>query len=88
MGTFTPVEGQLYKIRSGLNNNLVLDVSQNHQDMNKMIIWQDNNGANQKFTFKSVGNGLWGIFCVKNGLTLELPSGNQGTRAHVHQPNK
>jgi len=87
-GGFQPIEGQLYKIKSALGHNLVLDVSQNPNNFNKIIVWTDNNGANQKFSFKNVGNGKWGIFCVKNGLTVEVPEGHQGTRAHVSQPNK
>jgi len=39
-----------------------------------MILWQDSNSANQKFTFKSAGNGKWGIFCAKNGLNVEINS--------------
>jgi len=38
-----------------------------------MNLWQDSNTANQKFTFKSFGEGKWKIVCAKEGLTVELP---------------
>ena len=69
-GGFQPVEGQLYKLLSGMGHNLVLDVSQLGHELNKMIVWTDNNGANQKFLFRNVGNGKWGIFSAKNGMTV------------------
>lgn len=75
-GGFQPIEGQIYKLSTALNPTFVLDVSQNPNDFNKLILWPDSNGANQKFIFKSVGDGKWGIFCAKNGLTVELPHAN------------
>lgn len=87
-GGFQPVEGQLYKFVCALNPQFVLDVSQNPNDFNKLILWPDNNGANQKFILKSVGGGKYGIFCAKNGLTVELPDANKGSRVQCSQPNK
>lgn len=87
-GGFQPVEGQLYKLVCGLDPNFVLDVSQNPNDYNKLILWPDSNGANQKFTLKSVGGGKYGIFCAKNGMTVEIPDGNNGARVQCSQPNK
>ena len=85
---FQPVEGQLYKFVCALNPQFVLDVSQNPNDFNKLILWPDNNGANQKFILKNVGGGKYGIFCAKNGLTVELPDANKGSRVQCSQPNK
>ena len=65
-----------------------MDVSQQPNDLNKLIVWTDNGQANQRFTFKNAGNGRWGMFSAKNGLTVEIPSGNNGTRVHCSQPNK
>jgi hypothetical protein len=65
-----PVEGQTYKLLSGLGHNLALDVSGNPNDHNKLLVWEDHNGPNQKFTLKSVGNGRWGLFSLKNGHTV------------------
>lgn len=67
---------------------MVLDVSQNPNDFNKLIIWKDNGQANQKFQFKKVGNGKWGMFCAKNGMTVEVSNGNNGGRVGCGQPNK
>ena len=85
---FQPNENKLYKIMSGLGHNLVLDVSQQPNDLNKLIVWTDNGQANQRFTFKNAGNGRWAMFSAKNGLAVEIPSGNNGTRVHCSQPNK
>ena len=85
---FQPVEGQLYKLVCALNPQFVLDVSQNPNDFNKLILWPDNNGANQKFILKNIGGGKYGIFCAKNGLTVELPNSNKGSRVQCSQPNK
>ena len=78
----------MYKLVSAKDSTFVMDVSQNPNDFNKLIIWPDSNGANQKFTFKNVGNGKWGIFCAKNGMTVEMPSGNREARVQCAQPNK
>ncbi len=65
-----------------------MDVSQNPNDFNKLILWKDSNNANQKFILRSVGGGKYGIFSAKNGMTIELPDANKGTRVHCSQPNK
>ena len=49
---------------------MVLDVSQNPNDYNKLIVYAWNKNNNQKFYFKSVGGNKFGIFCVANNQTL------------------
>ncbi len=85
---FHPVEGKNYKIWSAVAPGLLLDVSQNPNDFNQLIIWNDNGQANQRFQFKNAGNGRWGIFCAKNGMTVEVKDGNNGARLICSQPNK
>ena len=67
---------------------LVLDLSGNPNDHNRLILWNDNGQANQRFQFKNAGNGRWGIFCAKNGMTVEVAGGNNGDRVGCGQPNK
>lgn len=60
----------LYRFTSGLDSDMVLDVSQNPKQMNSMILYKWNNGANQKFSIRSVGNNKYSFFCSKNGMTV------------------
>lgn len=53
-----------------MDKDMVLDVSQNPSELNKTIVYQWNDGANQKFAIKSVGNGKYAIFCAKNNMVL------------------
>lgn len=87
---FVPQDNVLYKLVSGLDDDMVLDVSQNPQAMNSMIIYKWNNGANQKFAFRSVGNNKYAIFCSKNNMTVEVQEGknNDGAPVVCSQPNK
>jgi len=83
-----PVEGKQYKIYSALGNGLVLDVSQSPNELNQLIVWKDNGQANQRFIFKSTGDGKWGMFSAKNGMTVEVNDGGNSARAICGQPNK
>ena len=58
--------------------------------MNKAIIYDWNNGANQKFAFRAVGGGKYAIFNAKTNQTLEVPKGStkNGEQIHCSQPNK
>lgn len=53
-----------------MKKNMVLDISQNPKDLNKAIIYQWNDGLNQKFAIRSVGDGKYAIFCAKNNMVL------------------
>ena len=87
---FVPQENVLYKIVTALDEGMVLDISQNKTELNKAIIWEWNNGLNQKFAIRSVGNGRYALFSAKSNLTLEIPKGStkNGEQVHVNQPNK
>ncbi len=75
---------------TALDENMVLDISQNKAELNKAIIFEWNNGANQKFAIRSVGNGRFAIFSAKGNQTLEVPKGStkNGEQIHASQPNK
>lgn len=88
--SWTPIQGAHYKIVSGLSSHMVLDVSQNPHDYNHLIIYEWNGGANQQFTFHSIGGNKFGIFSAKTHQTVEVPNGSQhnGSRIVCSQPNK
>lgn len=88
--TFVPQDNCLYRFISGLDSDMVLDVSQNPQAMNSIILYKWNNGPNQKFAFRSVGPNKYAIFCSKNNMTVEVPEGknNDGAQIVCSQPNK
>jgi len=85
---FYPSEGIQYKFVSASDSKFVLDCSGNQHDFNNLIAYLDNNQPNQHFTFKNAGNGKWRIFCVSNGLTIELTNRDRATRVRCSQPNK
>lgn len=88
--SWSPIQGSHYKIVSGLSSKMVLDVSQSQHEHDHLIIYEWNNGANQKFYFQSLGGNKYGIFSSKNHQTVEVPQGSQhnGTRIVCGQPNK
>lgn len=88
--TFVPQDTFLYRITSGLDQDMVLDISQNHEQLNTAIVYKWNNGANQKFAFRSVGSGKFAIFSAKNNMTLQVAqcSYNNGVQIVAGQPSK
>jgi hypothetical protein len=87
---FIPQENVLYRISTALDPDMVLDVSQDAKNLNKMIIYDWNNGQNQKFAIRSVAPGKYAFFCAKNNMTVEVPKGStkNGEQIHLSQPNK
>lgn len=88
--SWAPIQGQQYRIVSGLSSKMVLDVSQSQHDHNHLIIYESNNGANQRFYFQSIGGNKYGIFSAKTHQTVEVPQGSSqnGTRIVCSQANK
>jgi hypothetical protein len=88
--SFVPSNNQLYRIVSGLNKNMVLDASQDKKHLNKLILYEWNNGSNQKFAVRALGNNKYAFFCSTNNGTVEVPqsSTNNGAQIEVNQPNK
>jgi hypothetical protein len=87
---FVPANDQLYKVVSGLNNKMVLDASQDKKHLNKLILYEWNNGSNQKFAVRALGANKYAFFCSTNNGTIEVPqsSTNNGAQIEVNQPNK
>ena len=88
--SFVPADNCLYKFISGLDSDMVLDVSQNPQAMNQVILHKWNNGANQKFAVRAVGGNKFAFFCSKNNMTVEVQEGKNTDGAPVvcSQANK
>ncbi len=70
--SFVPQVDFLYRLTSGLDKNMVMDISQNPNALNTAITYKWNNGPNQKFAFRAVGNGKYAIFSAKNNLPLQV----------------
>lgn len=87
---FQPTQNQLYKIVSGLNKNMVLDASQNPKHQNQLILYEWNNGSNQKFAIRALGNNKYAFFCSTNNGTIEVAKSatEKGAKVEVNQPNK
>lgn len=80
----------LYKFVSAMDKNMVLDISQSPKDLNKAIVYQWNDGPNQKFAIKSVGGGKYAIFCALNNMVLVPEHGwpENGARIVVEKGTK
>lgn len=63
---WAPQPGKQHKIYSGLNGKIALDVSQNKHDKNNLIVWESNDGDNQKFLFTCLGGNRFAIFSAQN----------------------
>ena len=50
--SFIPSNKCLYKFVSAMNDNMVLDMSQNPDDLNKAIVYEWHNAPNQKFAIR------------------------------------
>lgn len=67
---FYPSDNHIYRIVSAMNDKIVLDMSQNQEDLNQGIVFEWHDSPNQKFAFRSVGNNQFAIFCAKNNMIL------------------
>ncbi len=72
-----------YMVFSALDDDdLVLDVSQaNNATKGSMIIWEKNNGKNQRFRFVSRPNNAYQIVSVLNNFTVEVPNNSTANGA-------
>ncbi len=55
-----------------------------------MILYDFNNGPNQKFAIRSLPDNKFAFFCSLNNGTIEVPNGstNEGQKIKVDKPNK
>ena len=88
--SFVPDNNALYRITTGLNKGMVLDASQKEGHVNELILYDWNNGPNQKFAIRALGDGKYAFFCSLNNGAIKVPDGStkQGDKMIVGKPNK
>jgi hypothetical protein len=67
---FVPDNNGLYKITTALDKDMVLDASQKEGCLNQLILYDWNNGPNQKFAVRSLGDNKYAFFCSLNNGTI------------------
>jgi hypothetical protein len=67
---FVHDNNSLYKISSALDKNMCLDASQQESHLNELILYNWNNGPNQKFAIRGLGQGKYAFFCSLNNGTI------------------
>ena len=87
---FVTDNNALYRLPSALDKNMVLDASQKEGQINDLILYKWNNGPNQKFAIRSLGDNKYAFFCSLNNGTIEVPEGStkEGEKIYVSKPNK
>jgi len=87
---FVTDNNALYRITSALDKSMVLDASQKEGQINDLILYKWNNGPNQKFAIRSLGDNKYAFFCSLNNGTIEVPEGStkEGEKIYVSKPNK
>lgn len=65
-----PSKDRLYRFVSLMNDKMVLDMSQNPNDLNKAIVYEWHASSNQRFAIREVSPGKYAIFCAKNNMVL------------------
>ncbi len=68
--SFIPDNKALYRITSGLDKSMVIDASQKEGHINELILYNWNNGPNQKFTIQALGDCKYAFFCSLNNGTI------------------
>lgn len=88
--SFNPDNNALYRISSALDNGMVLDASQKEGCINQLILYNWNNGPNQKFAIRALGDSKYAFFCSLNNGALQVPYGStaQGEKIVVGKPSK
>jgi len=84
------VKEGVYKIASSLNTNYVLDIEGGSKENNANLeLWINNNGTNQMFRIKKVGDGSYTISPVHSGKKIDVYWGkkNDGTNIDQYDSN-
>lgn len=84
------IEDGVYKIRSSLDINKIIDVyNGNLENETNIQIWGDNNTDNQKWKIKKEEDGFYTITNLKTDKCLEVANGNyvSGTNVQQYQNN-
>lgn len=80
------IEDGLYTIHSKLNNNLLIDISGDSMyNMANTEIWMNNDGNNQKFYIRNIGNNYYTIQCYNSSKYLDVAYGLKNNGANVQQ---
>ena len=81
-----PVTAGTYTIASGLNSNMVVDISGGSAaDQANVQLYQSNGTNAQKFKFTHAGNGWYKIQNVGSGKVLDVSGGSRASGTNVWQ---
>ncbi|MBP3707019.1 MAG: RICIN domain-containing protein [Clostridia bacterium] len=90
--TTTPVEKNeliedgIYQIKSALNEEYILDVTgASKKECANIELWRNNNGNNQKYRFKNVGNGYYTIENINSKLYFDVEGDSKKEGANLIQ---
>ena len=80
------IEDGKYIIKSAINENYVFDIYDNLTTSGANLeIWRDNQGANQKFDVKYLGNGEYSIFASHSNKAIDVEGNLKDAGANVIQ---
>lgn len=80
------IEDGLYTIHSKLDNNLLMDISGDAMyDTANVEVWCNNDGNNQKFYIKNMGDNYYTIQCYNSNKYLDVAYGAKNNGANVQQ---
>lgn len=88
--SFVADNNALYRIVTALDQNMGLDASQKEGHVNELILYKYNNGPNQKFAIRSLGDNRYAFFCSLNNGAIQVPNGSTSTgeKILVSKPKK
>ena len=76
----------LYKIVCAKDSKYILDVkNKSKENCGDIELWSDNNGNNQKFNIKNIGNGCYTICALNSGKYLDVDNAGKYNGANVIQ---
>ena len=80
------IEDGMYKIKSAINSNMVLDISGGSKaDFANVQIWEDSDVKQQKFHIKYIGNGFYTIRAVHSKKSVDVYAASQELGTNVNQ---
>lgn len=86
LGNNSNINDGLYKIVSSKDSRYVLDVkNKSKYNCGDIELWSDNNGNNQKFNIKNVGDGSCTICALNSGKYLDVENAGKSNGANIIQ---
>ncbi len=80
------IEDGIYIIKSALNENYVLDITENSKkDGGNVELWTNGKTDNQKFKVKYLGNGCYSISALHSGKYIDVEGNSKSVGANVLQ---